>query len=88
MSKKNEQPTNSNILHPSPGRRGFVVGDWDDPLNFYAVIPCTNNNKLVVFHDGEYIKTCNNEESARKFIDKRRRSRKTKKSKSKAPRIL
>ena len=88
MSKNNEQPTNSDILHSSPGRRGFVVGDWDDPLNFFAAIPCVGSNKLVVFHDGKYIKTCNNEESARKFINKCRRSRKTKKSKSKAPRLL
>ena len=85
MKGKKDQPTNSDILHPRPGRRGFVVGDWDDPLNFFAAIPC--GNKIVVYHDGEFLKTCNNEESARKFIDKCRRSRKTK-SKSKAPRIL
>ena len=76
-----EQPTNSDILNPQPGRRGFVVGEWDDPVKFYAAVPY--GNQLAVVHNGTIVKVCRNEESARKFINKCRKSRKSKKTNSK-----
>lgn len=79
--KKNEQPTNSDILNPQPGIRGFVVGDWDDPVKFFAAVPY--GKKLAIVNGGRVIKVCRNEETARKFIQKCLKSRKTKKTNSK-----
>ena len=51
---KNQQPTNSNILHPKCGPLGFIVGDWDDTNGFYAAVPCGNG--LMVIHQGKQLK--------------------------------
>ena len=71
--KNKEQPTNSNILTPKPPKNGFVVGNWDDPL-MYACVPM--NNRLMIIHQGQQLKICNNETSARNFIDKHKKRRK------------
>ena len=71
--KNKEQPTNSNILTPKPLKNGFVVGAWDDP-EMYACVPI--RGKLMVIHQGQQLKVCNNEDSARNFIDKHKKRRK------------
>jgi hypothetical protein len=70
---KIEQPTNSNILTSKPPKNGFVVGAWDDP-DCYACVPI--GNRLMVIHQGQQLKICNNEDSARNFIKKHKKRRK------------
>ena len=70
---KNDQPTNSNILTPKPPKNGFVVGAWDDP-EMYACVPI--GGRLMVIHQGKQLKICNNEDSARNFINKHKKRRK------------
>jgi len=70
---KNDQPTNSNILTPKPPKNGFVVGAWDDP-EMYACVPI--GGRLMVIHQGNQLKICNNETSARNFIKKHQKRRK------------
>ena len=71
--KNKEQPTNSNILTPKPPKNGFVVGAWDDP-EMYACVPI--GGRLMVIHQGQQLKVCNNEDSARNFINKHKKRRK------------
>ena len=71
--KNKEQPTNSNILTPKPPKNGFVVGVWDDP-EMYACVPI--GGKLMVIQQGQQLKVCNNEDSARNFINKHKKRRK------------
>ena len=71
--KNKEQPTNSNILTPKPPKNGFVVGAWDDP-EMYACVPICG--KLMVIQQGQQLKVCNNEDSARNFINKHKKRRK------------
>tara|TARA_B100000900_G_scaffold299150_1_gene257711 strand:- start:674 stop:892 length:219 start_codon:yes stop_codon:yes gene_type:complete len=70
---KKDQPTNSNILSSQPPQNSFVVGDWDDVENFYAVLP--HKNQLAIVYKAEVIKMCRTEDSARKFIAKHQRRR-------------
>lgn len=58
--------TNSNILDPKPGPIGFVVKD-------YAAIPY--GNQFVILHNGQQIKVCRNQQSARSFIQKEMKSK-------------
>ena len=71
--KNKEQPTNSNILIPKPPKNGFVVGAWDDP-EMYACVPI--GGRLMVIQQGKQLKVCNNEDSARNFINKNKKRRK------------
>ena len=71
--KNKEQPTNSNILIPKPPKNGFVVDAWDDP-EMYACVPI--GGKLMVIQQGKQLKVCNNEDSARNFINKHKKRRK------------
>ena len=67
-----KHPTNSHILDTDPGNTGFVVGDnWE-----YAAIPLGLTKKMVVVYDNGKTKVCRNEQSARNFIEKKRKSRK------------
>jgi hypothetical protein len=59
---------NSNILEPKPGPIGFIVGKGE-----YAAIPC--GNQLMVIHNGQQIKVCRNQQSARNFIQKQMKSK-------------
>lgn len=54
---------------------GFTVGKWEyDTL--YAAIPLLGSEtKIAIIHKGNHIKTCRNESSARKFIDKHRKGK-------------
>lgn len=64
-----KQPTNSNILTADPGPIGFVVGkDWE-----YAAVPFGNN--LMIIHNGQQLKVCRNEQSARNFIEKHKKGK-------------
>ena len=73
---KNKQPTNSNIVDPKCGPLGFTVGDWDDAKTFYAAVPAGKKlNKLAVVHQAEVLKVCNNQQSARNFIERHRKKR-------------
>ena len=59
-----DQPTNSNILDANPGSVGFVVGkNWE-----YAAVPY-GKSQLMIIHNGQQLKVCRTESSARKFID-------------------
>ena len=58
--------TNSNILDPKPGPIGFIVKD-------YAVVPY--GNQLMILHNGQQIKVCRNQQSARNFIQKQKKSK-------------
>ena len=71
--KNKDQPTNSNILTPKPPKNGFVVGAWDDP-EMYACVPI--GGRLMVLYQGQQLKICNNETSARNFIKKHKKRRK------------
>jgi hypothetical protein len=63
------QPTKSNILDPKPGPLGFVVGkDWE-----YAAVPY--GNQLMIIHNGQQIKVCRNEKTARNFIAKHKKTK-------------
>lgn len=57
---------NSNILDPKPGPIGFIVKD-------YAAVPY--GNQLMVIHNGQQIKVCRNQQSARNFIQKQMKSK-------------
>jgi hypothetical protein len=61
-------PTNSTILDPKPFPRGFIKGE-------YYAVPDTKR-RLVVFHNGTYLKTCRNENSAKNVIMKHKKRRK------------
>lgn len=65
---KTQQPTNSNILDANPGPLSFTVGDWNDPIGFYAAVPC--NKGLAIVNQAEVIKVCRNTQSARNYITK------------------
>lgn len=66
---KMNQPTNSNILTPNPGPLGFVVGkNWE-----YAAVPY--GNQLMIIHNGQQLKVCRTESSARKFIDNHKKGK-------------
>lgn len=71
---KTQQPTNSCILDANPGPLSFVVGDWDDPIGFYAAVPC--NKGLAVVNQANVIKICRTTKSARNFISKHKKRRK------------
>ena len=63
------QPTNSNILTSDPGPMGFVVGkNWE-----YAAVRF--GNQLMVIHNGQQLKVCRNEQSARNFIQKHKKGK-------------
>lgn len=64
-------PTNSNILTPKPPKNSFIVGNGE---LMYAAVPI--GNKLCIVHQGQQLKICNNEESARNFIKKHQKRRK------------
>tara|TARA_E500000178_G_C16845088_1_gene672438 strand:+ start:451 stop:675 length:225 start_codon:yes stop_codon:yes gene_type:complete len=70
----NEQPTNSNILTARPPKNSFIVGSWDDEENFYAAVPCGNG--LAIIHKSITIKICRNTISAKRFIEKHKKSKK------------
>jgi hypothetical protein len=56
--------------------KGFTVGNWNDPLKFYAAVPLSGNkNKVVIIHNGQQLKVCRNEQSARNFIDRHKKSK-------------
>jgi len=57
---------NSNILDPKPGPIGFIIKD-------YAAVPY--GNQLMVIHNGQQIKVCRNQQSARNFIQKQMKSK-------------
>jgi hypothetical protein len=51
---------------------GFVVGKWNDP-KVYAAVPCDKG--LMIIHQGEQLKYCRTEQSARSFIDKHKKGK-------------
>ena len=50
-------------------KEGFATND-----GYYAVPIMGSNTKLMVIHEGELLKECRNESSARNFILKHRKS--------------
>ena len=53
------KPVHSDILDPQPLIRGFVVGD-------IAAVPY--GNQLMILFNGEQVKLCRTEQSARKYV--------------------
>jgi hypothetical protein len=51
--------------------QGFATND-----GYYAVPIMGSNTKLMVIHEGELLKECRNESSARNFILKHKKSKK------------
>ena len=49
---------------------GFATND-----GYYAVPIMGSNTKLMVIHDGELLKECRNESSARNYITKHKKQR-------------
>jgi len=47
---------------------------FSTPYGYYAVPILGSKTKLMVIHDGELLKECRNESSARNFILKHRKS--------------
>ena len=50
--------------------QGFATND-----GYYAVPIMGSNTKLMVIHDGEMLKECRNESSARSFISKHKKTK-------------
>ena len=50
--------------------QGFATND-----GYYAVPIMGSNTKLMVIHNGEYLKECRNETSARNFILKHKKGK-------------
>ena len=70
-----KQPPQSRILNPKPASDGFLVGkNWDDPKLYAAVPLAGSTTKLVIIHEGKQLKVCRNEQAARNFIAKHKRS--------------
>lgn len=51
---------------------GFLVGKINNP-KVYAAVPCGKG--LMIIHQGEQIKYCRTEQSARNFIDKHKKGK-------------
>ena len=51
--------------------QGFATND-----GYYAVPIMGSNTKLMVIHDGEFLKECRNESSARNYITKHKKQSK------------
>ena len=49
---------------------GFATND-----GYYAVPVMNSKTKLMIIHEGEQLKVCRNEESARNFIKKHKKSK-------------
>ena len=50
--------------------QGFATND-----GYYAVPVMNSKTKLMIIHEGEQLKVCRNEESARNFIKKHKKSK-------------
>ena len=50
--------------------RGFATND-----GYYAVPIMGSNTKLMVIHEGEWLKECRNEQSARNFVKAHKKSK-------------
>ena len=50
--------------------QGFATND-----GYYAVPIMGSKTKLMVIHDGEFLKECRNESSARNYITKHKKSK-------------
>ena len=51
-------------------KQGFATND-----GYYAVPVMNSSTKLIVIHEGLQLKVCRNEESARNFIKKHKKSK-------------
>ena len=51
-------------------KQGFATND-----GYYAVPVMNSTTKLIVIHEGLQLKVCRNEESARNFIKKHKKSK-------------
>ena len=49
---------------------GFATND-----GYYAIPVMNSKTKLIIIHEGEQLKVCRNEESARNFIKKHKKSK-------------
>ena len=54
---------------------GFTVGKWEYDTLYAAVPLIGSTSKLVIIYQGKQIKVCRNEQSARNFIEKHRKSK-------------
>jgi len=72
-----KQPPQPTILNSEYITSGFLVGkSWEDP-DLYAAVPLmSSKTKLAIIYHGHQIKTCQNEESARKFIQEHKKKNK------------
>ena len=50
--------------------QGFATND-----GYYAVPVMNSKTKLMIIHEGEQLKVCRNEQSARNFIKKHKKSK-------------
>ena len=50
--------------------RGFATND-----GYYAVPVMNSTTKLIVIHEGLQLKVCRNEQSARNYVNKHRKSK-------------
>ena len=67
----NEKELKSIARFYKDSKQGFATVD-----GYYAVPLMNSTTKLVIIHDGEQLKVCRNEESARNFIKKHKKSKK------------
>ena len=51
-------------------KQGFATND-----GYYAIPVMNSSTKLIVIHEGLQLKVCRNEESARNFIKKHKKSK-------------
>lgn len=70
--------TRASLLDAKPYEEGFIVGKHDDPTMYAAVPIAGSTTKLAIVHQANVLKVCRNRQSAINFIDKHKRSRKSK----------
>tara|TARA_R100000951_G_scaffold115191_2_gene122497 strand:- start:5365 stop:5592 length:228 start_codon:yes stop_codon:yes gene_type:complete len=70
--------TKTSLLDAKPYEEGFIVGKYDDPTMYAAIPVAGSTTKLAIVHQANVLKVCRNRQSAINFIDKHKRSRKSK----------
>lgn len=70
--------TRASLLDAKPYEEGFIIGKYDDPMMYAAIPVAGSTTKLAIVHQANVLKVCRNRQSAINFIDKHKRSRKSK----------
>ena len=70
------QYENPSILEPKPCSPGFIVGkSWNDQDMIAAVPVIGSRTQLAIIYHGSVVKYCRNLESAKKYIEKLKKTK-------------